>query len=169
MSAFVSSCHDASPPTDAAQHAFAVSFLDSFYAWDASGLEDRLGVAEGAAAIRYYQGWAEAAHYEIVERRPCIQRSSTRVECAVTVDDDFGAALGYQATDTFAFEFDGDQLVAVSFEGDDPIAFWMMLAWMAFDRGEVFDTECAGIFADGPTPRECARAVAAAARAFATH
>ena len=101
----------------------------------------------------YYQKWAAAAHYAIDERRACTQPTPNRVECAVTVTDDFGEALGYCATDTFAFEFEGAQLRRVSFVGDDPIVFWALLAWMAWDRGDVFEEECAGIFAEGETSR----------------
>ena len=55
--------------------------------------------------VRYYQGWAQGAQYEVVSRPPCdvleSGNSLALVTCSVTVNDDFGRALGYRATDTF--------------------------------------------------------------------
>ena len=154
------------PPADPARLARAESVLDAFYAWDPVALDAGLGDAEGADAMGYYQAWAEAAHYEVLERRPCVPSSANAMTCAVTVRDDFGTALGYTATDTFRFRFEEDALVGVEFEGDDPPIFTMLFVWMGFDRGEVFDDACADLFDGGETPAACAREVAAAARAF---
>lgn len=111
----------------------------------------------------YHKRWADARY--TVERRPiCTQTEVDRVECAVTVIDDFGQALGYTATDTFSFDFAGPRLASVSFEGDDSWVFTAMLAWMWFDRGDVFEHECAEMFAAGTTPEACAHRVAEAAK-----
>lgn len=159
-------CVETGTPADPALLARSEVILDAFYAWDAAALTSGLGSAEGTDVMFYYQGWAEAAHYEVRERQPCLAATESRITCAVTVNDDFGTTLGYTATDTFTFEFDGGALSTVDFEGDDPAIFTAMLAWMWLDRDEVFDNECVGMFAWGPAPGDCARAVVAAAEAF---
>ena len=80
--------------------------------------------------------------------------------------DDFGTALGYIATDTFRFTFDGDRIVKVTFEGDDPPIFQELFAWISEYRPEVLSGPCRDMFAGGTTPGACARAVADSARSF---
>ena len=105
LSAALLGCADAAPDSPDPEALVRVEdTLDRFYAWDATGLAALVARAEGAEALLYYQGWAEAAHYRVLDRRPCAGASATRVVCAVTVRDDFGQALGYTATDTFIFE-----------------------------------------------------------------
>ncbi|MDP6187589.1 MAG: hypothetical protein QF863_10205, partial [Pseudomonadales bacterium] len=72
----------------------AERFLDAFYAWDSKALDAMMsGNAEGDD-IRYYQGWAQGANYQVVSRPPCdlvdTGNSVAQVTCAVTVTDDFG-------------------------------------------------------------------------------
>ncbi len=163
----LSGCGDDSVPPDPGQIASAESIIDAFYAWEPEPLSTRIATAKGVEATLYYQAWAEAAHYEISNRRSCRQAAIDVVECAITVTDDFGSALGYIATDTFRFEFSGPELRRIDFEGDDPLVFTAMFAWMALTRGEVFEDECRDMFEGGPTPGACAKAVAEAAREFA--
>lgn len=168
--AALTACTDSRTPSpDPAALVRAEAILDRFYAWDAAGLAALVGDAEGASALLYYQGWAEAAHYRVLERRPCRGASATRVVCAVTVSDDFGQALGYTATDTFIFDVGTADVgyTRIDFEGDDPLVFTALFAWIAWDRAEILDEECAAMFETGTTPGECARAVAEAARTFA--
>ncbi len=143
----------------------AEAILDAFYAWDEETLGAAVQGVESAPAVLYYQGWAQAAHYAISNRRPC-GGDGGRIVCRVTVTDDFGSALGYTATDTFTFHFEGDTLRSIEFEGDDPLVFTALFVWMTWDRNEVFENECAGMFAAGTTPAACARAVADAAETF---
>ena len=80
----------------------AARFLDAFYAWDAKALDALLSHnAEGDAPLEGKTG----AH-EVVSRPPCdvleSGNSLALVTRSVTVNDDFGRALGYRATDTFA-------------------------------------------------------------------
>lgn len=156
---------DAVPPNPS-QIETAESILDAFYSWDADLLRSRLIAAEGTGEMLYYQKWAEAAHYEVEQRRPCTQRSASSVQCGITVTDDFGTALGYTATDSFTFGFSNDGVSLVEFEGDDPAIFTALLAWMVVYRDDVFENECREMFSTGTTPSECARSVADAARAF---
>lgn len=159
-------CSPDNAPPNPSHIESAESILDAFYSWDSDSLGQRLASAEGSGAMLYYQKWAEAAHYELEERRPCEQVSTSSVRCAITVTDDFGMALGYTATDTFAFGFSDAGVTLVEFEGDDPAIFTALFAWMAVYRGEVFENECRDMFSTGTTPADCARSVADAANAF---
>ena len=63
----------------------AETFIDAFYTFDRAELEPLLSRAQGsAAAILYYQGWAEGGNYRIVERQACKAESATTISCAVT-------------------------------------------------------------------------------------
>jgi hypothetical protein len=141
--------------------------LDAFYAWDSAELEKHLDAGEDAARMLYYQAWAEAAHYRVARRQPCVRIDPAFVECAVTVTDDFGRVLGYTATDTFRFATRGEDIEGVTFEGDDPPVFDELFAWIAETRPAVLAGPCKDAFAGGTTPAECARAVADAAKSFA--
>jgi len=146
----------------------AESLLDAFYAWDAEGVARRVASGPAADRLLYYQAWAQAAHYAVQTRRPCELASTDRFICAVTVTDDFGSALGYVATDTFIITVEGERASNVEFEGNDPPVFEELFAWIAQQRPEVLAGPCHEMFAGGTTPAECSRAVAEAARAFAS-
>jgi hypothetical protein len=141
--------------------------LDAFYAWDAAELAKHLDAGGDAARMLYYQAWAEAAHYQVARRQPCVRIDPAFVECAVTVTDDFGRALGYTATDTFRFAAGGEGIEGVRFDGDDPPVFDELFAWIAETRPAVLAGPCKDAFAGGTTPAACARAVADAAKSFA--
>lgn len=164
-------CAETAHDADPANLARAEAALDAFYSWDGEALAEQLGAAEGNQAALYYQRWAEAAHYVIEERRPCTTTARATIECAITVRDDFGSALGYMATDTFAFEFESEAgdaaLNRIEFEGDDPPVFIALFAWIRFYRPEVLTGPCHNMFEGGATPADCSRAVAASASDFA--
>ena len=148
----------------------AERFLDAFYAWDSKALDAMMsGNAEGDD-IRYYQGWAQGANYQVVSRPPCdlvdTGNSVAQVTCAVTVTDDFGRALGYRATDTFRLSIANAQVVAVSFAGDDPPIFAEMFDWIGQQRPDVLLGPCHLMFTGGETPGLCAKAVARSAKDF---
>ncbi len=144
----------------------AEAFVSAFYSYDRAALEEMFAPGAETTAVLYYQAWAEAAHYTVDERRSCRFEDGEWV-CAITVNDDFGAALGYQATDTFRLRIDGERVSAVTFAGDDPPIFEELFGWIASTRSEVLSGPCRDMFAGGETPGDCARAVAMAARDFA--
>lgn len=152
----------------------AEAFVDAFYAWDSAALSALIEPGEDRDRVLYYQGWAEAANYQVQSRRFCElvvpeeggSGEAIAVRCAITVTDDFGQALGYTATDTFSLSIANGQIVAASFAGDDPPIFEAVFAWMAEDRPEVFVGPCRDMFEGGETPADCARAVAQAARDY---
>ena len=142
------------------------AILDAFYAYDQSALAAQTASASNQQLILYYQAWAEAAHYAVVLRKPCV-RDELEVVCAVTVTDDFGTALGYQATDTFTFKFSAaGALQDIGLAADDPPIFMELFAWMETQHPEILRGPCDKMFAGGDTPGECARAVASAAKEF---
>lgn len=150
--------------------ALAEQFLDAFYRWDAQALTKLMRPSEQAANALYYQAWAEAAHYQIVTRRPCAHEGSV-IECRVTVTDDFGQAMGYQATDTFRLHVAHGLIDGVTFAGDDPPIFEEVFAWLSQERPHLFAGPpdagaCHLMFAGGTTPAACARAIAIGARDF---
>ena len=154
-----------SAPTGADMRA-AQRFLDAFYRFDRDAIVELVSVEAGRANALYYLGWARAANYQVHTRWPCVA-DGAEVKCAVTVTDDFGAALGYLATDTFSFELRDGAIASVAFEGDDPPLFDALLGWIQAHQPEAFAGPCKDAFAGGATPGECARTVVRAARRFA--
>jgi len=116
-------------------------------------------------AIIYYQGWAEGANYAIKTRRACTSET-TEIVCAITVSDDFGRAMGYEATDTFRLTVVGDKVTAVTFAGDDPPIFQELFQWIGSERPEVLTGPCLNMFTGGTTPGVCSAAVAQSAVDF---
>jgi hypothetical protein len=151
-------------PSDPVAQAEAV--IDAFYGWDPVALAATVDPSEDTDRLLYYQAWARAAHYTVATRRPCELVDAAVVECRITVHDDFGAALGYVATDTFRMIGGPERIAHASFEGDDPPVVMELFAWIADKHPEVMSGPCLNLFDGGTTPAECARAVVAAARAF---
>jgi hypothetical protein len=145
--------------------AIAERFISAFYSWDALSLKSLMTDDADAAAILYYQAWAEAANYKVKTRRPC-KDEAEEVICAITVTDDFGSAMGYEATDTFRLTVAGNKISAVTFSGDDPPVFQELFQWISEKQPDILSGPCLNMFAGGETPGDCARAVAEAARAF---
>ena len=162
----LTACGASERDQDGAGLLVAEQLLDAFYAWDVPTVRELTHPGPDADRLLYYQGWAEAAHYRVIERPPCV-RNQSAVVCAVTVTDDFGSALGYTATDTFTMTVSGDKVSGVAFEGDDPPVFSELFAWLAETRPEVFEGPCRDMFDGGTTPGDCAREVARAAAVFA--
>ena len=150
-----------SKPVDTANR-----MLDAFYAFDRDALSALLVPGEDADRLLYYQAWAEAANYRVKVRQPCSLLDDGRIECAITVTDDFGGTLGYVATDTFRLLVVDDLVTSVVFEGDDPPIFNELFEWIAAERPEVLSGPCRDLFNGGDTPAECARAVVEAAKVF---
>ena len=140
-------------------------FIDAFYSWRSENLQVLMAANADATGVLYYQGWAQAANYVVVVRRPC-QNIEDEVVCAITVTDDFGTALGYRATDTFRLRVADQRITEIAFAGDDPPIFNAMLEWLQQQRPEILAGPCHQMFAGGLTPGECARAVAQAARDY---
>jgi len=140
-------------------------FIDAFYSWRSENLQVLMAANADATGVLYYQGWAQAANYVVVVRRPC-QNIEDEVVCAITVTDDFGTALGYRATDTFRLRVADQRITEIAFSGDDPPIFNAMLEWLQQQRPEILAGPCHQMFAGGLTPGECARAVAQAARDY---
>ena len=144
----------------------AEGFLDAFYRFDQPTLADYLQPGADADQVLYYQAWAEAAHYKVKQRNACIKGRRDTIICAITVTDDFGSTLGYEATDTFTLKVTANKISAVSFEGDDPPIFEELFLWIWKNRPEVLEGPCKDLFDGGNTPKECARAVVSAAKGF---
>ena len=146
-------------------HDITEEFISAFYSWDATKLKDLMTEDADTVAILYYQGWAEAANYEVKTRGPCTVKAG-EVVCAITVTDDFGSAMGYEATDTFRISVAENKISAVTFSGDDPPIFRELFQWISEKHPDILAGPCLNMFAGGETPGDCARAVAKAARAF---
>ncbi len=171
--ALTAGCSQEQPQSQAIT--LAEQFIDAFYAWDPAAVEALVVPGEDLDRVAYYQGWAEAANYQVLGIQPCMVMdadgaasfTAELVQCAVTVSDDFGQALGYTATDTFSLAIADGKIVSVAFAGDDPPIFDAVFAWMAENRPEVLNGPCLDMFEGGTTPGACARAVADAARTYA--
>lgn len=145
----------------------AERFIDAFYSWSPNALSNTLTKAPGDRdRTLYYQAWAEAGDYQIQTRRACTAISSTEAECAITVTDDIGAALGYIATDTFKLTFANKNLVGVSFTSDDPPVLQALFGWLKVKRPEVLSGPCKDLFDGGTTPGACIRAVVQGAKDY---
>ncbi len=91
----------------------AEMFVDAFYSFDPDVLQASLSTAEDSIpSILFYQGWAEAGNYEIMERMPCNVENEGTVNCSITVKDDLIGALGidFNVTDTFHLAFSDGQI-----------------------------------------------------------
>lgn len=129
---------------------------------------------QDADSTLYYQAWAQAAHYVVKGRVPCIvvgegldgEGDVGSAICAITVNDDVGTTLGYVATDTFTLKVQDNKVSAVSFEGDDPLIFPVVYLWMTMFRSEIFEGPCENMFDGGDTSADCARALAGAAKEY---
>lgn len=159
-------CRRAAMPdaADAADARLVVAerFVDAFYSFDRARLAGALEAADSAApAILYYQGWAAGGNYRVRRRLPCAPEPEERVRCAVTVRDDLIPALGLSTfvTDTFRLTVRDGRVRHVTTSSDDPPLFEEALAWVRRERAEAFGAACAGFFAGGPTPEDCARVV----------
>ena len=144
----------------------AEKFLDEFYEFDQAGLTALLKPGADADQVLYYQAWAEAAHYIVKQRNACVTDKRQTIICAITVTDDFGRTMGYEATDTFRLKIVGNKISAVSFEGDDPPIFDALFVWISQNRPGVLEGPCKDLFDGGKTPAACSKAVVAAAKAF---
>ena len=144
----------------------AEQFVDAFYSFDNPKLSSLMAPGADASNALYYQAWAQAAHYTVAQRRDCSRSADQTIQCAITVIDDFGTTLGYTATDTFTLTVKNNIVVAVAFEGDDPMIFYALYLWISIFRPEILSGPCQGMFEGGDTPAECASAVANAAADF---
>tara|TARA_B100000929_G_scaffold68147_1_gene51969 strand:+ start:75 stop:653 length:579 start_codon:yes stop_codon:yes gene_type:complete len=143
----------------------AEEFISAFYSWDATKLRALMTENADSVAIFYYQRWAEAANYKVTTRRPC-KLEAKEIVCAITVVDDFGSRMGYEATDTFRLTLTENKISVVTFSGDDPPIFQDLFRWIMQKHPDIMTGHCLNMFAGGETPGECARAVALAAREF---
>ena len=139
------------------------AFIDAFYSFKPEPLRNALADAPSSApVILFYQGWAEGGNYAVVERKPCRLEGTDEVACDIKVRDDFIAALGtgYDVTDTFHLTFKEGRIVEARTSSNDPPQFNEALKWVNAQHPELMEGPCRGFFAGGPTPQDCARAVA---------
>jgi hypothetical protein len=158
------------PPVASEQVAYAESVIDAFYSYDPVPLEAAVGGIAGADFVLFYQGWAEGANYEVVNRAPCVE-GGDQVNCDITVKDDLIGALGidFNVTDSFHFQFDEDgKATQVFTTSNDPPEFRMAFDWTFKQKPELREAECQGLFAGGPTPGACAEQVVAAFAEYAS-
>jgi hypothetical protein len=167
------SCDDSENITANSNHAknlsTAEAFIDAFYSFDRSRLESFLSFAEESIpSIAYYQGWAEGGNYEIVNRRPCAEKKSNVIRCAITVEDDPMLALGidFKVTDTFEISFENGEIRSVETSSDDMQVYYDAAEWVRKEFPELVEEPCQGFFDGGPTPGDCARAMAEGYRKF---
>lgn len=147
--------------------AVAERFIDAFYSWSPNELSATLAKAPAdTSRTLYYQAWAEAGGYQVQTRRPCVASATGTVDCAITVTDNIGGALGYTATDTFHLVFADHNLVGVSFTSDDPPILQELFGWLEANRPSVMNGPCKDLFAGGTTPGACVRAVVQGAKDF---
>lgn len=148
----------------------AEAFIDAFYSFDPSQLGAFLSSAEdSASSIIYYQGWAEGGNYKIVDRQACVVQDTETVSCSITVEDDPLLVLGidFNVTDTFAISFAAAEISAVETSSNDIQLYYDARDWVREKLPELVEEPCQGYFAGGPTPADCARAMAEGYRRFA--
>lgn len=148
----------------------AESLIDDFYSFDSVRLEEALASAEESKeSLLYYQGWAEGGNYQIVERKHCAVKSSNIVSCPITVRDDPMLALGvdFFVTDTFEIGFEDARVSSVETSSNDLPIYYEARDWVLGNMPELVAEPCEGFFAGGPTPGDCASAMAEGYRRFA--
>jgi hypothetical protein len=148
----------------------AESFIDAFYSFDPVELRAFLSKAEESApSIIYYQGWAKGGNYKVLNRKPCEISDLNSVKCSITVEDDPILALGidFKVTDTFQISFENSEISAVKTSSDDPQIYHDAKDWVRANLTDLIEVPCRGYFDGGPTPGDCARAMAEGYSQFA--
>ena len=144
---------------------FGEAFIDAFYGFERRTVQ--LAVINGSETTQglanYAVWWAEALGTEVVERFPCDVRGGRSVSCDVLVRDALTDTLGVEETSVvrwlIALNTDGN-IEEVRLIPDDPPELDAAYNWVIANRPGLFDDgDCAGFFAGGPTPVECATAV----------
>jgi hypothetical protein len=157
-------------PDTAERLAIAEALIDAFYSFDPERLAALLiDAGESADQLLYYQGWAEGGNYKIIERGACVAVTQSQVRCSITVEDDPVMALGsdFKVTDTFTISFDGTKISDVETSSNDQPIYYLARDWVRANMPEIMEGPCKGFFAGGPTPGDCARAMAEGYREFA--
>jgi len=153
----------AAPSQERVDLATAENFIDAFYSFNQDRLKAALTSASASMPkIVYYQGWAKGGNYKIVSRMPCKQDGAASVSCPITVKDDLMAALGiaFDVTDTFHLSFSDGKITAVKTSSNDLPVYEDAYKWVMRERPELVRIPCEGLFDGGPTPAECAQAMA---------
>lgn len=146
-----------------AELAVSEALIDAFYSFEKNQLEALLaGAAESRASLIYYQGWAEGGNYKIVERKPCAAISPSSVSCAITVKDDpmLALKLDFNVTDTFTLGFVDGKVSSVDTSSNDMQIYYDARDWVEKNHPELIEKPCIGFFDGGPTPGDCAKAMA---------
>lgn len=146
------------------------NFINAFYSFDPARLQSVLTFApDSLPDIVYYQGWAEGGNYKILERNPCVLIATNTASCAITVEDDPMLALGsdFKVTDTFTIVFADRKVISVTTSSDDLPLYYEAGDWVRARMPELIAEPCRGFFAGGPTPGDCARAMAEGYARFA--
>ncbi|MCL6698377.1 hypothetical protein LZ496_06225 [Sphingomonas sp. NSE70-1] len=147
---------------DEVRLATSEAFIDAFYSYDLPRLRIAMSDAPGSMGdTLYYQQWAEAGHYVVLNRKPCRMEKTDEAVCPVTVKDDLVPALGVRryVTDNFHFAFQDDRIVKVWNSSDDPPEYSQAMAWLRRERPDIFTGPCRGMWEGGPTPKDCVRAI----------
>ncbi len=147
----------------------AEALVDAFYAFDEEALAAILADLDDTGGLLYYQGFAEAAGYEVESREPCEAVTAFQADCRVTFASDLAAAIGVdEVTETFELLFNAaGTVVAVSAVTDDPPVVEEAFGWVLENRPDLLEGPCVGMFEDGANPRDCARAMVEAFEDFA--
>jgi hypothetical protein len=124
------------------------AFVGAFYTFDPASLSALPWAnVDSETEFLEYQSWAKGADYELVEWSCTLEdeplgNGDTVTVCPVTVDDDLGRPLGYQATDTFRIATnEAGEITLVISSGDDPPVFGAMMSWL--------EAQQPGLFAEG--------------------
>jgi hypothetical protein len=140
----------------------AEALIDAFYSFDPHRLRRAMAHAPNSVPdTLYYQPWAEAGHYRVLKRSPCRWDNENEASCAITVKDDLVPALGLTShvTDVFHMAFRDGEIVKVWNTSDDPPEYWAGKEWLKHEHPEIFTGPCRDMFAGGPTPGDCIRAL----------
>ena len=151
------------PTLEATQLEIAEGMIDAFYSYNPDQLQPFLAAAgDTEARLLWYQGWAEGGNYKIVSRAPCELDAANQVKCPITVEDDpvLALKLDFKVTDTFTITFEETTIVKVETSSNDKPIYYQAAAWVRENLPEVMEGPCEGFFASGPTPGDCARAMA---------
>jgi hypothetical protein len=155
----LSSCKQATQNnTSVSNVAIANKFVDAFYSFNSDSLATILSAAgESTSAMLSYQKWAECAHYGVVNRATCIEKSDSIVIVPVTVKDDLMGALhiDFNVTDTFHISIQNGEIKAIKTSSNDPPAFYEAIEWVKQNQSEFFKKNCE----DGSTPCECVQGI----------
>ena len=156
LAAFLIGCSENG--TDSDNIVVAENFVDAFYSFDPEPLGTLLDEAGDVRdSMLFYQGWAQAGNYIVMNRQPCQAINTNQVNCSITVQDDLVLALGieFDVTDTFILTIFEGVITNIETSTNDPQVYHEARDWVWENQHDLVGEVCDGDSGATPDPAQC--------------